>query len=62
MKSCHADASQIQRLTHALVQKEGEIKILNAKISTLEKEKVLLSVVTTVNLICEILYRILYVL
>lgn len=39
VKSCHADASQIQRLTHALVQKEGEIKILNAKISTLEKEK-----------------------
>ena len=40
VKSCHADASQIQRLTHALVQKEGEIKILNAKISTLEKERV----------------------
>ncbi|XP_067039399.1 protein Spindly-B-like isoform X2 [Acropora muricata] len=39
VKSCHADASQIQRLTHALVQKEGEIKILNAKISTLEKER-----------------------
>lgn len=40
VKSCHADASQIQRLTHALVQKEGEIKILNTKISTLEKERV----------------------
>ncbi|XP_074619161.1 protein Spindly-B-like [Acropora palmata] len=39
VKSCHADASQVQRLTHALVQKEGEIKILNAKISTLEKER-----------------------
>ena len=40
VKNCHADASQIQRLTRALVQKEGEVKILNAKISTLEKEKV----------------------
>jgi len=39
VKSCHADASQIQRLTRALVQKEGEVKILNAKISTLEKQK-----------------------
>lgn len=40
VKSCHADASQIQRLTQALVQKEGEVKILNTKISTLEKQKV----------------------
>ena len=40
VKSCHADASQIQRLTQALVQKEGEVKILNAKISSLEKQKV----------------------
>lgn len=40
VKSCHADASQIQRLTQALVQKEGEVKMLNTKISTLEKQKV----------------------
>ena len=40
VKGCHADASQIQRLTQALVQKEGEVKILNAKISSLEKQKV----------------------
>ncbi|PFX34226.1 protein Spindly-like [Stylophora pistillata] len=39
VKSCHADASQIQRLTQALVQKEGEVKMLNTKISSLEKEK-----------------------
>lgn len=39
VKSCHADASQIQRLTQALVQKEGEVKMLNTKISTLEKQK-----------------------
>ncbi|KAM7435421.1 Protein Spindly [Porites harrisoni] len=38
VKGCHADASQIQRLTQALVQKEGEVKILNAKISSLEKQ------------------------
>ena len=40
VKSCHADASQIQRLTQALVQKEGEVKMLNTKISALEKQKV----------------------
>ena len=40
VKGCHADASQIQRLTQALVQKEGEVKILNSKISSLEKQKV----------------------
>lgn len=39
VKSCHADASQIQRLTQALVQKEGEVKMLNTKISSLEKQK-----------------------
>lgn len=39
VKSCHADASQIQRLTQALVQKEGEVKMLNTKISGLEKQK-----------------------
>ena len=42
VKSCHADASQIQRLTQALVQKEGEVKMLNTKISSLEKQKVVL--------------------
>lgn len=36
-----ADVSQLQRLQKALDRKEGEVKILNIKLTSLEKKQVI---------------------